>query len=60
MLDALIALPQGVPTAGKHVHGANIVATMRVYGIRHLLAHNTADFARFAQFITAVPLEAGA
>ncbi len=37
-------------------HDANIGATMQVYGIRHLLTHNTADFARFAHLITVVPL----
>jgi predicted nucleic acid-binding protein len=39
------------------VHDANIVATMQVYGVRHLLTHNTADFARFSHLITVVPLE---
>ena len=36
---------------------ANIIATMLVYGIERLLTHNTADFARFARYITVLPLE---
>jgi predicted nucleic acid-binding protein len=45
-----------VPTQGKQVHDANIVATMLTYGISTLLTHNTVDFARFAAFIRIVPL----
>jgi predicted nucleic acid-binding protein len=60
VLDNLMALISAIPVAGKQVHDANIVATMRTYGIPHLLTHNTADFARFAHLITAVPLEATA
>ncbi|HZB95612.1 MAG TPA: PIN domain-containing protein [Herpetosiphonaceae bacterium] len=51
----LLALLEQVPTAGAQVHDANIVATMQVYGIRHLLTHNTADFARYTHLITLVP-----
>lgn len=56
VLDHLTALIRSIPLAGRQVHDANIVATMQVYGIRHLLTHNTADFARFAHLITVVPL----
>ena len=35
------------PIGGKQIHDANIVATMQVQGIRHLLTHNARDFARF-------------
>ena len=52
----LLALIEQIPTGGKQIHDANIVATMLAHGITHLLTHNTADFARFAQFITIVPL----
>lgn len=45
-----------VPCGGKQVHDANIVATMRVYGVPNLLTHNVADFVRFAGLITVVPL----
>ncbi len=56
VLDHLTTLIRSIPLAGRQVHDANIVATMQVYGIRHLLTHNTADFARFAHLITVVPL----
>ena len=36
-----------IPSAGKKVHDANIVATMLAHGIRHLLTFNVADFRRF-------------
>lgn len=54
---ALLNLLQRFPTAGRQVYDANIVATMQVYGIPHLLTHNTADFTRFAQAIAILPLE---
>jgi predicted nucleic acid-binding protein len=51
----LLALYETVNLGGKQVHDANIVATMQVYGIMHLL---TADFVRFAGLITIIPLVA--
>jgi predicted nucleic acid-binding protein len=45
-----------IPIGGKQVHDANIVATMQTYGLRHLLTHNTADFARFSALIQVEPL----
>ncbi len=56
--ERLLTLMQQVPVGGSQVHDANIVATMQVYAIRQLLTHNTADFARFSQLITVLPLEA--
>lgn len=56
VLDHLDRLVSSIAVAGKQVHDANIVATMQAYGIRHLLTHNTADFARFAHIITVMPL----
>ena len=50
-------LLQNFSVAGKQVHDANIVATMQLHGIRHLLTNNGEDFARFSQLITVVPLE---
>jgi predicted nucleic acid-binding protein len=41
---------------GKHVHDANIVATMRRYGIAWLFAQNTADFTRSLPEINILPL----
>jgi predicted nucleic acid-binding protein len=57
VLDALIEILKTIPVAGKQVHDANIVATMQVHGINHLLTHNTADFNRFFALITVLPLE---
>jgi predicted nucleic acid-binding protein len=56
VLDNLTKLLQTIPTAGKQVHDANIVATMQAYNIEHLLTHNVSDFSRFAGLITIVPL----
>ena len=55
-IDRLAELLAIVPTYGKQVHDANIVATMLTYGVSTLLTHNTADFARFASLIQIVPL----
>ncbi len=52
----LLALLGSVPCLGKQVHDANIVATMLAHGIPRLLTHNVADFARFAGYITVLPL----
>ena len=52
----LLALLTAVPTRGRRIHDANIVATMLVYGVRRLLTHNTDDFVRFAAFIEVLPL----
>jgi predicted nucleic acid-binding protein len=40
-----------VPTGGKQVHDANIVATMIAYDVRTLLTYNLDDFKRFGGFI---------
>ena len=50
--DRLLNLLAQIPIGGKQVHDANIVATMQGHGIRRLLTHNAADFARFAGIIT--------
>lgn len=54
--EQLLKLLEQVPTGGKQVHDANIVATMLTYNIGHLLTHNVADFSRFAHLITVIPL----
>ncbi|MGH2351783.1 MAG: type II toxin-antitoxin system VapC family toxin [Chloroflexota bacterium] len=56
----LTALIQQVTVGGKQIHDANIVATMQVHGVTHLLTANPTDFRRFAHLITVVPLEAAA
>jgi predicted nucleic acid-binding protein len=55
--ERLITLIAEIPSGGKQVHDANIVATMLVYGIPQLLTHNTSDFARFSELITVLPLQ---
>jgi predicted nucleic acid-binding protein len=57
VLDTLIDILKTVVAAGKQVHDANIVATMQAHQVHHLLTHNTADFERFSDFITTLPLE---
>jgi predicted nucleic acid-binding protein len=54
----LLTLLEQLSIGGKQVHDANIVATMRAYGIGRLLTANVGDFARFAHLITLLPLEA--
>ncbi|MEH2125774.1 type II toxin-antitoxin system VapC family toxin [Nostoc sp.] len=55
--ERLLTLMEEIPSGGKQVHDANIVATMLVYGIPQLLTHNTSDFARFSELITVLPLQ---
>ena len=45
-----------IPAAGKHVHDANIVATMLAHDIPNLLTHNTGDFSRYSQLINVISL----
>ena len=52
----LLTLLSEVPTRGRRIHDANIVATMLVHGVRRVLTHNTDDFVRFAAFIEVLPL----
>jgi predicted nucleic acid-binding protein len=52
----LLTLMEQIPVGGRQVHDANIVATMLVYGVGQLLTHNVADFNRFSEFITVLPL----
>jgi predicted nucleic acid-binding protein len=42
---------------GKQIHDANIVATMRRYGIHLLLTHNRADFMRYVPDISILSLD---
>lgn len=49
--EQLVLLLSHVPTGGKQVHDANIVATMLAYGIPRILTFNVDDFRRFAAFV---------
>ena len=52
----LLDLLRSRTVQGKQIHDANIVATMRRYGIPSLLTHNTADFMRYVPDINLLPL----
>jgi predicted nucleic acid-binding protein len=52
----LLAFLENPGARGKQVHDANIAATMRCHAIPYLLTHNMADFARYAPWVTALPL----
>jgi len=52
----LLDLLKSRSVQGKQIHDANIVATMRRYGIASLLTHNTADFTRYLPDINILPL----
>ena len=56
VIDKLLMLLGQVQVSGKQVHDANIVATMIVHDIRHLLTDNVDDFRRFERFVEVVPL----
>jgi predicted nucleic acid-binding protein len=52
----LLEIIKQYSVAGKQIHDANIVATMLVHDIPALLTHNTADFKRYQEIITVLPL----
>lgn len=54
--ERLLALLDTTPCSGKQVHDANLVATMLVHGIETIVTINTADFARYSEHISVVPL----
>jgi predicted nucleic acid-binding protein len=39
------------PVGGKQIHDANIIAVMRVYGVKRLLTYNRDDFKKYDQWI---------
>jgi predicted nucleic acid-binding protein len=54
--EELEVLARQFSVQGRQVHDANIVATLRVHGLRDLLTHNTADFKRYSSLVTVHPL----
>lgn len=56
LLNTLLALIRDVPTGGKQIHDANIVATMIVNDIDTLLTLNVVDFKRFENRIKIISL----
>jgi predicted nucleic acid-binding protein len=55
----LLDLLEDPGAQGKQVHDANIVATMRRYGIPFLLTHNGEDFVRYEPDVIVLPLLTG-
>lgn len=55
--NKLFEIVAKVGVGGRQIHDANIVATMQIYRISHLLTHNVQDFNRFHDLITIVDLE---
>jgi predicted nucleic acid-binding protein len=55
-LDEFEKIVGMIPTGGKQIHDANIVATMLAHGIPRLLTHNVGDFRRFSTLIEILPL----
>lgn len=51
----LLTLLTDVPTRGRRIHDANIVATMLVHSVGRVLTNNTDDFQRFAAFVDILP-----
>ena len=49
--EQLVFLLEHVPTVGKQIHDANIVATMLAFDIPQLVTYNLDDFRRFSGFI---------
>lgn len=55
--EQLHSLLGSVPSGGRQVHDANIVATMLTHGIPRLLTANRSDFVRFTHAIELLDLE---
>ena len=52
--ELLVALCREVPSGGRQIHDANIVATMLARGERRLLTFNVSDFRRYGDRIELV------
>lgn len=57
--EELARLAQQFAVLGRQIHDANLVAVMRMTGVRDLLTHNTVDFVRFSPLIQVHPLAPG-
>ena len=56
MLLECLRLARQHAVQGKQVHDCNIVATMRVHGVRVLATRNPGDFKRYVDQITIVAI----
>lgn len=54
--DRLLQVLDEVECTGKHVHDANVVATMLVHGIDTIATSNVEDFARFRDRVHVIRL----
>ena len=54
--EFLVTLCREVPTGGRQIHDANIVATMLARGEQRLLTFNAADFRRYGDRIELVDI----
>ena len=52
----LLNLITQIPTGGKQIHDANIVATMLSHSVTQILTHNIGDFNRYSSLIIVIPL----
>jgi predicted nucleic acid-binding protein len=52
--EQLYLLIEQIPTGGRQIHDANLVATMLAFGVRRLATFNIADFQRFKGLIELV------
>ncbi|MCC6125157.1 MAG: PIN domain-containing protein [Pirellulales bacterium] len=55
--EKLMSLLRKIPSFGKQIHDANIVATMLANNIPALITHNVTDYERFRGTIEIVALE---
>ena len=56
MTDSLLMVMGHVNVSGKHIHDANVVASMHCNGLKNLLTHNVDDFRRYSAFVMVLPL----
>lgn len=56
VVDQMLSLAATLPLRGKQIHDVNIVATMLVYGLPHLLTLNEDDFKQFKSTIEIIGL----
>lgn len=56
--EVLLSMIDELAIGGRQIHDANIVATMRVAGLRKLLTHNVRDFERYQKWLNILPLDA--
>jgi predicted nucleic acid-binding protein len=56
VLSECLALAKRFGVRGKQVHDCNIVATMRVHGVRALATRNASDFKRYDELVEVIAI----